>query len=194
MAVLSDQEIRERNIFTPFEDSGSKPGIITFGVSSYGYDIRCSPVFQVFDPIGAAGRVIDPKNFDPNILRRIDTSRSDGTCIIPPNSFALTNSLERIKIPRDCLGIVTGKSTLARCGIIINVTPLEPEWEGHLTIEISNTAPIPAKVYAGEGIAQIYLLTNEGGKVCLKSYKDKKGRYQNQPAEVALPSVIAADS
>jgi dCTP deaminase len=157
-----------------------RQGVISYGVSSYGYDVRIGREFRVFRP--SLG-VIDPKNFNPEILEDINSD----WCIIPPNSFALGVSLERFKIPRDTIAICLGKSTYARCGIIVNVTPLEPEWEGHITIEISNTTPLPAKIYANEGIAQILFL--RGVEACRTSYADKKGKYQSQSGVVTLPKV-----
>lgn len=146
--------------------------VISYGVSSYGYDIRVSDEFKVFTNV--YNTVIDPKNFDPKSFVDIKTD----VCIIPPNSFALATSVEYFKIPRKILTICVGKSTYARCGIIVNVTPFEPEWEGNVTLEISNTTPLPAKIYANEGIAQVIFL--ESDEECEVSYKDRKGKYQNQ--------------
>jgi len=152
--------------------------VISYGVSSYGYDIRCAPEFKVFTNINSA--VVDPKNFDPESF--VDINRD--VCIIPPNSFALARTLEYFRIPRNVLTICLGKSTYARCGIIVNVTPLEPEWEGHVTLEFSNTTPLPAKIYANEGVAQVIFL--ESDDVCEVSYRDRGGKYQNQTG-VTLP-------
>lgn len=148
------------------------PGVISYGLSSYGYDIRVSNHFKIFTNVH--NTVVDPKNFNEQSFVSIDTDE----CIIPPNSFALARTVERFKIPRNVLVLCVGKSTYARCGIIVNVTPLEPEWEGYLTLEISNTTPLPAKIYANEGIAQ--LLFFESDEACSVSYADKKGKYQNQ--------------
>lgn len=148
--------------------------LISYGLSSYGYDIRCADEFQVFSPVqmsAAVGAYIDPKRFDKQNVVGI----KDQNVMIPPNSFALARSLEYIRVPRDILVLCIGKSTYARCGIIVNVTPLEPEWEGYITIEISNTAPLPAKVYANEGLVQLLFL--KANEECLTSYKDKGGRY-----------------
>jgi len=152
--------------------------VISFGVSSYGYDIRCAPEFKVFTNINSA--VVDPKNFVPESF--VDVNRD--VCIIPPNSFALARTLEYFRIPRNILTICLGKSTYARCGIIVNVTPLEPEWEGHVTLEFSNTTPLPAKIYANEGVAQVIFL--ESDETCEISYRDRGGKYQNQRG-VTLP-------
>jgi dCTP deaminase len=152
--------------------------VISFGVSSYGYDIRCAPEFKVFTNINSA--VVDPKNFVPESF--VDVNRD--VCIIPPNSFALARTLEYFRIPRNILTICLGKSTYARCGIIVNVTPLEPEWEGHVTLEFSNTTPLPAKIYANEGVAQVIFL--ESDETCEVSYRDRGGKYQNQRG-VTLP-------
>jgi dCTP deaminase len=152
--------------------------VISFGVSSYGYDIRCAPEFKVFTNINSA--VVDPKNFVPESF--VDVNRD--VCIIPPNSFALARTLEYFRIPRNILTICLGKSTYARCGIIVNVTPLEPEWEGHVTLEFSNTTPLPAKIYANEGVAQVIFL--ESDESCEISYRDRDGKYQNQRG-VTLP-------
>ena len=152
--------------------------VISFGVSSYGYDIRCAPEFKVCTNINSA--VVDPKNFVPESF--VDVNRD--VCIIPPNSFALARTLEYFRIPRNILTICLGKSTYARCGIIVNVTPLEPEWEGHVTLEFSNTTPLPAKIYANEGVAQVIFL--ESDETCEISYRDRGGKYQNQRG-VTLP-------
>jgi dCTP deaminase len=156
----------------PFEDRQVRAGVISYGVSSYGYDIRVADDFKVFTNINST--VIDPKNFD---ARSFVDVKSD-VCIIPPNSFALARTVEYFRIPRNVLTICVGKSTYARCGLIVNVTPFEPEWEGYVTLEISNTTPLPAKVYANEGISQVLFF--ESDEDCEVSYKDKKGKYQKQ--------------
>ena len=152
--------------------------VISFGTSSYGYDIRCADEFKIFTNINSA--VVDPKNFDSNSF--VDLKAD--VCIIPPNSFALARTVEYFRIPRDILTICLGKSTYARCGIIVNVTPLEPEWEGHVTLEFSNTTPLPAKVYANEGVAQVLFLQSDD--VCETSYADRGGKYMRQTG-VTLP-------
>ena len=154
--------------------------IVSFGTSSYGYDVRCADEFKVFTNIN--NTLIDPKNFDP--LSFVDIKSN--TCIVPPNSFALARTIEYFRIPRDILTVCLGKSTYARCGIIVNVTPFEPEWEGHVTIEISNTTPLPAKIYANEGIAQVVFFQSD--EVCERSYADKSGKYLRQRG-VTLPKV-----
>jgi dCTP deaminase len=156
----------------PFEDRQVRAGVISYGVSSYGYDIRVADDFKVFTNINST--VIDPKNFD---ARSFVDVKSD-VCIIPPNSFALARTVEYFRIPRNVLTICVGKSTYARCGLIVNVTPFEPEWEGYVTLEISNTTPLPAKVYANEGISQVLFF--ESDEDCEVSYADKKGKYQKQ--------------
>jgi dCTP deaminase len=158
-----------------------RPGVISYGVSSYGYDVRVGRNFKVFT--NARCTVVDPKHFDPASFVDIEGD----FCLIPPNSFALAETIEYLEIPRDILCVCVGKSTYARCGIIVNVTPLEPEWRGRVTIEISNTTPLPAKIYAGEGIAQILFLRGEA--VCHTSYGDKKGKYQDQKG-LTLPFVV----
>ncbi len=172
----------EHGMISPFEpnqvrDNGAGR-MISYGTSSYGYDVRCSTEFKIFTNINSA--IVDPKNFDENSF--VDVS-SD-VCIIPPNSFALARTVELFKIPRNVLTVCLGKSTYARCGIIVNVTPLEPEWEGHVTLEFSNTTPLPAKIYANEGVAQ--MLFFESDEVCETSYADRKGKYQGQQG-VTLP-------
>jgi dCTP deaminase len=154
--------------------------VISYGYSSYGYDVRVDRHFKVFH--NAHAGIVDPKNFDPKCFVDVEAD----AVLIPPNSFALAKTVEEFDIPRDCLCLCVGKSTYARCGIIVNVTPLEPEWKGKITIEISNTTPLPARVYTGEGIAQILFLRADC--VCRTSYADKKGRYQNQQ-EITLPFV-----
>jgi dCTP deaminase len=177
--ILSDKEIIKRAIggmIEPFESRQVKDiggvKIVSYGVSSYGYDMRISDEFKIFTNVNNA--IIDPKNFSDVSYINYEGS----SCIIPPNSFVLARSLEYFRIPRDILTICVGKSTYARCGIIVNVTPFEPEWEGYVTIEISNTTPLPAKIYAFEGIAQVIFL--KANEVCEISYKDKDGKYQNQ--------------
>ncbi len=167
-------------MITPFHESQAREGVISYGVSSYGYDMRIGDDFKIFTNINST--VIDPKKFD---TRSFVDYKGD-VCIVPPNSFALATSLEYFKIPRDVLVICLGKSTYARCGIVVNVTPLEPEWEGHVTIEISNTTPLPAKIYANEGIAQLIFL--QAAEVCRTSYKDKSGKYQAQKG-ITLPKL-----
>ncbi len=169
---------REKRMIEPFAERKMRPGVISFGVSSYGYDIRIADEFKIFTNVYSA--VVDPKNFDPASM--IDFKGE--VCIIPPNSFALARTVEYFRIPRNVLTICVGKSTYARCGIIVNVTPFEPEWEGYVTLEISNTTPLPAKVYANEGIAQVLFF--EADEECQVSYADKKGKYQKQTT-IALP-------
>ncbi len=181
MGVLADWEIKRDVKIEPFAEAASRPGVISYGVTSYGYDVRVGRQFKVFTNARCA--VVDPKNFDPASFVDIEGDY----CLIPPNSFALAETVEYLEIPRDILGICVGKSTYARCGIIVNVTPLEPEWRGKVTIEISNTTPLPAKIYAGEGIAQIVFLRGES--VCRTSYADKRGKYQDQKG-LTLPFVV----
>jgi dCTP deaminase len=182
MGVKNDAWIRkmalEHGMIDPFEDSQVRQGVISYGVSSYGYDIRCADEFKIFTNINTT--VVDPKNFDEKSL--IDFKGD--ICIIPPNSFALARTVEYFRIPRDVITVCVGKSTYARCGIIINVTPFEPEWEGHVTLEISNTTPLPAKIYANEGIAQVLFFAAE--EECITSYRDKNGKYQQQ-TRITLP-------
>ena len=170
----------EKGMIEPFVDEQVRAGVISYGVSSYGYDVRVGDEFKVFTNV--FNTVVDPKNFDPKSFVDI---RAD-VCIIPPNSFALASTIEYFRIPRDILTVCLGKSTYARCGIIVNVTPFEPEWEGHVTIEISNTTPLPAKIYANEGIAQCLFF--ESDEACEISYSEKKGKYQSQ-VEVTLPRI-----
>lgn len=158
--------------------------VISYGTSSYGYDIRCSNEFKVFTNINST--VVDPKNFDEKCFVEVDANDNGGFCIIPPNSFALARTMEYFRIPRDVLTICLGKSTYARCGIVVNVTPFEPEWEGHVTLEFSNTTPLPAKIYAGEGCAQVLFFQSD--EPCETSYRDRKGKYQGQQG-VTLPKV-----
>lgn len=187
MTVLCDTQIRELVPIEPFEENRKRPGRVSFGVSSYGYDVRVGKVFKVFTNVAPHGgqAIVDPKNFGDDMFVTIDATES-GSVIIPPNSFALAETMEVFRIPRDILAICVGKSTYARCGIIVNVTPLEPEWRGKVTMEISNTTPLPAKIYAGEGIAQMIFL--KADQVCAVSYADKKGKYQDQ-AGLVLPRV-----
>ena len=170
----------EQGMIKPFEDRQVRKGMISYGVSSYGYDLRISDEFKIFTNIN--NTIVDPKGFDP----RSFVDYQGEVCIIPPNSFALGRSVEYFKIPRNVLTICVGKSTYARCGIITNVTPFEPEWEGYVTLEISNTTPLPAKIYANEGIAQVLFF--QGDEVCERSYRDKKGKYQGQRG-VTLPKL-----
>jgi dCTP deaminase len=174
----------EHRMIEPFEAGqvkrpGSEP-VVSYGTSSYGYDIRCADEFKVFTNVSTA--IVDPKDFNTRTFVDIQTK----ACIIPPNSFALARSYEYFRIPRDILTICLGKSTYARCGIIVNVTPLEPEWEGHITLEFSNTTPLPAKIYAFEGVAQLLFLQADEDDVCEISYADRKGKYQKQRG-VTLP-------
>ena len=164
----------------PFVDSQVRAGVVSFGLSSYGYDIRVADEFKVFTNINTT--VIDPKAFDPRSFVDIQSD----VCIVPPNSFALARTIEYFRIPRDVLTVCLGKSTYARCGIIVNVTPFEPEWEGYVTLEISNTTPLPAKIYANEGLAQVLFFQSD--EPCERSYADKKGKYQKQQG-VTLPKI-----
>ena len=201
MAVLCDTQIRELVGIEPFEDATKRPGRISFGVSSYGYDVRVGTRFKIFTPTPSGGglAIVDPKRFDDSFMVKVDvgqSAQSDGSSfgpqdssphvIIPPNSFALCETVETFNIPRDVLVLCVGKSTYARCGLIVNVTPLEPEWRGKVTLEISNTTPLPAKVYANEGIAQLVFL--KADRVCAVSYADKAGKYQDQDG-LTLPRV-----
>jgi dCTP deaminase len=170
----------EQGMIKPFEDRQVRKGMISYGVSSYGYDLRISDEFKIFTNIN--NTIVDPKGFDP----RSFVDYQGDVCIIPPNSFALGRSVEYFKIPRNVLTICVGKSTYARCGIITNVTPFEPEWEGYVTLEISNTTPLPAKIYANEGIAQVLFF--ESDEACLTSYADRQGKYQGQQG-IVLPTV-----
>jgi dCTP deaminase len=186
MPIKADSWIRhmaaKHGLIDPFEPGQVRESngerIISYGTSSYGYDLRCAPEFKVFTNVYSA--VVDPKNFDPTSFVDINSS----VCIIPPNSFALARTVEYFRIPRNILTICLGKSTYARCGIIVNVTPLEPEWEGHVTLEFSNTTPLPAKIYANEGVAQVLFL--ESDQPCEVSYRDRGGKYQGQTG-VTLP-------
>jgi dCTP deaminase len=186
MSIKSDKWIRrmarEHGMIEPFEPNQVKRNengpIVSYGTSSYGYDIRCSNEFKLFTNINST--IVDPKNFDANSF--VDVKND--VCIIPPNSFALARTVEYFRIPRNVLTICLGKSTYARCGIIVNVTPFEPEWEGFVTLEFSNTTPLPAKIYANEGIAQVIFF--EADEECETSYKDRGGKYQGQTG-VTLP-------
>ena len=180
MGVLPDHLIEKDIVIKPFAGSESRPGHVSYGVSSYGYDVRVGRHFKVFT--NARCVVVDPKNFDPASFVDVEGDY----CLIPPNSFALAETVEYLEIPRDIVAVCVGKSTYARIGIIVNVTPLEPEWRGKVTIEISNTTPLPAKVYANEGIAQLVFL--KADRVCAVSYADKAGKYQDQ-AGLTLPKV-----
>jgi dCTP deaminase len=189
MPVLCDTQIRELIPIEPFADAAKRPGKVSFGVSSYGYDIRVGTKFKIFTPTPRTGgiAIVDPKNFSPDLFVEVDTNdRGTDHVIIPPNSFALCETVETLDIPRNVLVLCVGKSTYARCGLIVNVTPLEPEWRGKITLEISNTTPLPAKVYANEGIAQLVFL--KADRVCAVSYADKKGKYQDQGG-LTLPKV-----
>ena len=182
MSVMPDTWIRkmatEKGMITPFTEAQRRDGVISYGVSSYGYDARVSDEFKIFTNLDSV--VVDPKNFSESGF----VDRKTDICVIPPNSFALARTVEHFKIPRDVLVICLGKSTYARCGIIVNVTPLEPEWEGHVTLEFSNTTPMPARIYANEGAAQFIFL--KADSVCETSYADRKGKYQGQMG-VTLP-------
>lgn len=186
VSIKSDKWIEkmalEHGMIAPFEsrqirENGSGR-IISYGVSSYGYDVRCSNEFKIFTNINSV--IVDPKSFDENSFVDVQSD----VCIIPPNSFALARTVEHFNIPRNVLTICLGKSTYARCGIIVNVTPLEPEWQGHVTLEFSNTTPLPAKIYANEGVAQMIFI--EADEVCSVSYRDRGGKYQGQTG-VTLP-------
>jgi dCTP deaminase len=178
MGIKSDDWIKkmalERGMIEPFEERQVKAGVISYGLSSYGYDLRVADEFEVFTNVNST--IVDPKNFDPASM----VGFKGRHCVIPPNSFALGRSLEYFRIPRNVMTITVGKSTYARCGIITNVTPFEPEWEGYVTLEISNTTPLPARIYAFEGIAQVLFF--EADEECAVSYADKKGKYQRQKA------------
>ena len=189
MAVLCDTQNRVLIGIEPVEDNVQRPGRVSYGVSSYGYDVRVGTLFKIFTNVSRDGSqaIVDPKRFDENLFVTVDTSKTGKDhVIIPPNSFALCETVETFDIPRDVLAICVGKSTYARCGIIVNVTPLEPEWRGKVTIEISNTTPLPAKIYANEGIAQMVFI--KADRVCAVSYKDKSGKYQDQSG-LTLPRV-----
>lgn len=186
MSIKSDRWIKmmceKHGLIEPFEPNQIKEvegrKVISYGTSSYGYDVRCADEFKIFTNINST--IVDPKDFDPNNFVEVKKDH----CIIPPNSFALARTVERFKIPRNILTICLGKSTYARCGIIVNVTPFEPEWEGYVTLEFSNTTPLPAKIYANEGVAQVLFF--ESDETCETSYKDRKGKYMGQTG-VTLP-------
>ena len=182
MGLKSDRWIREKalkeGMISPFCEDQVGLGVVSYGLSSYGYDIRVTNEFKIFTNLNST--VVDPKHFDD--MNVVDFTGD--VCIVPPNSFALARTVEYFKIPRDVLAICLGKSTYARCGIIVNVTPLEPEWEGHVTLEFSNTTSLPAKIYANEGVAQMLFL--ESDEECEVSYKDRNGKYQGQTG-VTLP-------
>jgi dCTP deaminase len=184
MGLKPDHWIRrmalEHNMIEPFHDAQVSKGVISYGVSSYGYDIRVASEFKIFTNV--FGAIVDPKAFDPKSM----VDFSGDVCVIPPNSFALARTVEYFRIPRSVLTVCLGKSTYARCGIIVNVTPFEPEWEGYVTLEISNTTPLPARIYANEGIAQVLFF--EADEVCDISYADKKGKYQGQQS-IVLPKL-----
>ncbi|WP_305804727.1 dCTP deaminase [Stenotrophomonas sp. YIM B06876] len=189
MSIKSDRWIRRMSeqaggMIEPYEAGQIKQAngqrIVSYGTSSYGYDVRCSREFKVFTNINST--IVDPKHFDPKSFVDIEADE----CIIPPNSFALARTVEYFRIPRDTLVVCLGKSTYARCGIIVNVTPLEPEWEGHVTLEFSNTTPLPARIYANEGVAQMLFFQADRDDVCETSYKDRGGKYQGQTG-VTLP-------
>jgi len=185
MAILCDTQIRELIGIEPFEDNIKRPGKISFGVSSYGYDLRVGPIFKIFTNVNS--EIVDPKRFSERSFVTIDCDEEHRDhVLIPPNSFALCETVETVEMPRGYLAICVGKSTYARCGIIVNVTPIEPEWRGKITLEISNTTPLPAKIYANEGIAQLIFL--KGDRVCATSYADKSGKYQDQRG-LTLPRV-----
>jgi dCTP deaminase len=182
MGVLSDTWIRqmaiEHKMIEPFVDHQVRDGVVSYGLSSYGYDFRVASEFKIFTNVRNA--LVDPKSFDPSSF----VDYCGDVCIIPPNSFVLARSVEFFRVPRDVLGFCLGKSTYARCGIIINVTPFEPGWRGHLTVEISNSTPLPAKIYANEGIAQVVFMKAEA--ICEVSYADRVGKYQDQVG-ITLP-------
>ena len=184
MSIKSDRWIarmaREHRMIEPFAENQVRDGVISYGVSSYGYDIRVADEFKIFTNINST--IVDPKRFDQQSF----VDYKGDICIVPPNSFVLARTVEYFRIPRTVLTVCVGKSTYARCGIIVNVTPFEPEWEGTATLEISNTTPLPAKIYANEGIAQVVFF--ESDEVCQTSYADKKGKYQAQRA-ITLPKI-----
>ena len=184
MPILSDRWIRkmaiEHDMINPFSEKQIREGVISYGLSSYGYDLRVADEFKIFTNVNST--IVDPKHFDEKSFVEF----RGPVCIVPPNSFALARSVEYFKIPRSVLTVCVGKSTYARCGIIVNVTPLEPEWEGYVTLEISNTTPLPARVYSNEGLCQIVFF--ESAELCETSYKDKKGKYQAQQG-IVLPKI-----
>ncbi|HLU83202.1 MAG TPA: dCTP deaminase [Trueperaceae bacterium] len=182
MSIRPDRWIRERaleGMIEPFEDALVRHGVISYGLSSFGYDLRAAPEWRIF--VNAFNTVVDPKNFDTRSL----VESNEDICIIPPNSFVLTRSVEYLRIPDDTMVVALGKSSYARCGIVANVTPLEPGWEGHVTLELSNTTPLPAKVYANEGIVQLLFFQGERPDI---TYRDRQGKYQGQKG-VTLPRV-----
>src|SRR4051795_5855910 len=176
MAIKSDKWIRrmalEHDMIDPFTEKQVRQGVVSFGLSSYGYDLRVADEFKIFTNVNSA--IVDPKKFDEKSFVDIQAE----SCLVPPNSFALARSIEYFRIPRDVLTLCVGKSTYARCGIIVNVTPFEPEWEGHVTLEISNTTPLPARIYANEGLAQVVFFA--ATEVCETSYGDRGGKYNRQ--------------
>ena len=184
MSIKSDRWIRQmslnQDMISPFVEDQVSKKIISYGLSSYGYDLRVSDEYKIFTNVNNS--IVDPKNFDDNSFV---TFKGD-VCIVPANSFALARSVEYFKIPRNVLTLCVGKSTYARCGIIVNVTPFEPDWEGHVTLEISNTTPLPARIYSNEGLCQVLFF--ESDENCIKSYKERSGKYQNQTG-ITLPSV-----
>ena len=184
MPVKSDRWIRqmakEQRMIEPFVENQVREGVISYGLSSYGYDIRVTDEFKIFTNVHSA--VVDPKQFNPDSF----VDFKGDVCVIPPNSFVLTRTVEYFRIPRDVITVCVGKSTYARCGLIVNVTPFEPEWEGYVTLEISNTTPLPARVYAHEGIAQVIFMQSD--EVCEISYADRKGKYQKQQ-DIVLPRI-----
>lgn len=184
MSIQNDRWITEmaekHGMIEPFENSQKRAGVISYGVSAYGYDMRVAREFKIFTNV--LNSIVDPKSFDPKSF----VEWEGDVCIVPPNSFALARSVEYFRIPRDVMTITVGKSTYARCGIITNVTPFEPEWEGYVTLEFSNTTPLPAKIYANEGVAQVLFF--ESDEVCETSYKDRGGKYQGQVG-VTLPKI-----
>ena len=184
MSIRSDRWItrmaKEHGLIEPFEEGQIRKGVVSYGVSSYGYDTRVADEFKIFTNVNSS--IVDPKDFDPASFVDVKTD----VCIVPPNSFALAHTVEYFRMPRNVLAICLGKSTYARCGIIVNVTPFEPGWEGYVTIEISNTTPLPAKIYANEGIAQVIFF--EADEECAVSYADRSGKYQKQTG-VPLPRI-----
>ena len=184
MTVQPDHWIRrmaqEKKMIEPFIDGQVREGVISYGLSSYGYDVRVSTDFKIFTNVHSA--VVDPKGFNPKSF----VDFHGDVCVIPPNSFVLAQTVEYFRIPRDVITICLGKSTYARCGLIVNVTPFEPEWEGYVTLEISNTTPLPARIYANEGIAQVLFF--QADEVCEVSYADRKGKYQFQQS-IVLPQI-----
>ena len=186
MSIKSDRWIRrmarEHAMIEPYDEAQVREGVVSYGVSSYGYDMRVANEFRIFTNVHSS--IVDPKAFDEQSFVEYHSD----ICLIPPNSFALARSVEYFRIPRNVLTICVGKSTYARCGIITNVTPFEPEWEGYVTLEISNTTPLPAKIYANEGIAQVLFFEADDDDVCETSYADKKGKYQAQRG-VTLPKI-----